>query len=279
VPAEMLIKEDIGSAGSRAKVINLRPGEDRTDDVAVTKDQNELANLKAQLTEANNKIKDLGVKFKKYQETQQKEAVKQKAEIKAQQAIIDKSKVRLDELKARREVDRKLIEQLQSESEGINASLGESAQEVNQAKDTIANLESKLNIQYDSEQAIASERDEYKKQMHLYQEKLDAAIAERESIEVSLKESRQQNEDVKKQAVALDKAEQQINQLNSDLVESRERFEQSQFELNELRGAVEDSDSEKQIEQLREELEQAQEKYKESQAELKSLRVRLKTRV
>ena len=272
VPAEMLIKEDIGSAGSRAKVINLRPGEDRADDVAVTTDQNELANLKAQLTEANNKIKDLGVKFKKYQEAQQKEGVKQKAEIKAQQAIIDKNKVRLDELKARREVDRKLIEQLQGESEEISTSLGESAQELNQAKETIADLESKLNVKHDSEQAIASERDEYKKQMHLYQEKLDAAIAERESVEVSLKETILQNEDVKKQAEALDKAGQQINQLNSDLVESRERFEQSQFELNELKRAAEDSDSEKQIEQLREELEQAQEKYKESQAELEELK-------
>ncbi len=269
VPEDMLVKDDTGSAESRAKVITLRPGGEMNDDQAVSADAKELDKLKEQLATANKRIKELGVKFHRYRETQQKEDAQQKAEIIAQQAIIDKSRVRLEELKAKREVDRRLVEQLQKDSEELNLSLKKYAEELSKSQERVAGLEKKQNAAQDSEQTIAAEMDEHKKQLHDYKQQLDIAISERASLEVSLKELQTEHEgDAVKQTEALAKAEQQIERLRNELVDAKEEYEKSRAELEDAKNALVDRGSEQQIEQLRAELVETKDEYKQSQAEL-----------
>jgi CRP-like cAMP-binding protein len=273
VPKEMLIKDDAGSAESRAKVITLRPGEEVADEKLVSVDTKQQEKLKEQLAAANKRIKELGVKFQRYREKQQKDEAQLKAEVKAQQAIIDKSRIRLDELKAKREVDRRLVEQLQKESDELKLSLKESAEQLSISEGRIADLEAAQNKEQDSEQVIAVERDEHKKQLHDYKQQLDNAVAERDSLENSLNELHKVHRDeVNKQAGALAKSEQQIDQFQAELVEVKEEYEKSRAELEEARGALADRGSEQQIEQLQVELAEVKEEFEKSQAELEEAR-------
>ena len=269
VPKEMLVKDDAGSAESRAKVITLRPGEEVDDEQMASVDSKQQEKLKEQLAAANKRIKELGVKFQRYREKQQKDETQQKAEVKAQQAIIDKSRIRLDELKAKREVDRRLVEQLQKESDELNVSLKESAEQLRKSEERIADLEAVKNAEHDSEQAFAVERDEHKKQLHDYKQQLDNAVAERDSLENSLNELHKVHRDeVNKQTGALEKAQQQIDQFQAELVEVKEEFEKSQAELEEAKDSLADKESEQQIEQLQAELVEVKEEFEKSRAEL-----------
>jgi CRP-like cAMP-binding protein/predicted nucleic acid-binding Zn-ribbon protein len=269
VPKEMLVKDDTGSKESRAKVISLRPGERVADEQAASAGAAELDELNKKLAAAEKRIKELGVKFQRYRETQKKEVGQHKAEIKAQQVIIDKNRIRLDELRAKREVDRRLVEHLQNESQELNTSLKESAEKLGMAKESVADLEAKLSSEYKSEQTIAAERDEHKKQLREYQQQLNDAITEKKSLEESLEKlQKDYGADAENLTGILEKSEQQIVQLRSELEKTQKGYEKSQSELEEIKTALLDKSSEEEIEQLRAELEKAQEGYEKSQSEL-----------
>ncbi len=274
VASDLLIKEETGRAEPSAKVISLHSGEEVSEEQEPVADTNELEDLRQKLTVANRRIKELGVKFQRYREKQQKEESKQQAEIKAQKVIIDKNRIRLDELKIRRETDRRLVEQLQQESGELNASMKEALEKLNQAKSSIADLEVKLNTEYDSGRKVAAERDEHKKQLDIYQERLEDVIAEKSTLEESIAELRKGQGDVaQEQSEALEKAEQQMEQLRGELKEYQDRYKAAQSELEEAKSALLDKSAEKQIEQLRDELEKLQDRYKISQEELEKASV------
>ncbi len=269
VASDLLIKEETGRAEPSAKVISLHSGEEVSEEQEPVADTNELEDLRQKLTVANRRIKELGVKFQRYREKQQKEESKQQAEIKAQKVIIDKNRIRLDELKIRRETDRRLVEQLQQESGELNASMKEALEKLNQAKSSIADLEVKLNTEYDSGRKVAAERDEHKKQLDIYQERLEDVIAEKATLEESIAELRKGQGDVaQEQSEALEKAEQQMEQLRGELKEYQDRYKAAQSELEEAKSELSGNIAEQQIEQLRGELEEYQDRYKALQSEL-----------
>jgi formylglycine-generating enzyme required for sulfatase activity/CRP-like cAMP-binding protein len=273
VPSEMLIKEKAGSAESGAQVISLHPGEEADQEQEVSDGTRERDNFKQKLVAANSRIKELGVKFKRFRESKQKEESKLQAEIKAQKVIIDKNRIRLDELKARRESDRRLIEQLQQESGELNTSLRETTEKLSLARGGMADLEAKLNAEYDSEQKSTTEIDELKKEVNRYQERLESVMAEKAALEESLDEQRKGHGDAsKKQGEALNKAEEQIQQLRTELTQSQGKYSASQSELEEVKSALLDRPSEKEVERLRTELDKSQELYKNSQAELEEVK-------
>ncbi len=255
-PSELLVKEKADSTESSAKVISLHPGEEISDDQAQAVGPAEVHGLKERLAVANGRIKELGVKFQGYRERQKKEEAKQLAEIKAQKVIIDKNRVRLDELKARRDSDRRLIEQLQHESGELNASLNEALEKLEQATKTIVDLETRLKSEYDSKHEIATEKDEHNKELEAVKGKLDDAIAENAILEEKITELQKGQGDAKQERnEALEKAEQRVKQLQSELNQAQEIDQAAQSELK-----------------------QSQEKYLALQSELEEVKSTLQDR-
>ncbi len=282
VPSGDLIKEQANKESS-AKVISLRPGEETAEDKVAAGSSAELDDMKKKMAAANARIKDLGIKFQSFRERQQREEAKQLAEIKAQKVIIDKNRIRLEELKNRREADRRLIEQLQQETGDLTASLHEATEKVNQAKGNVADLEAKLKDEFESRQSLAAGRDEHKKQLDSYQVKLKEIAAEKEALEEKLSELRKgDGEKKQRQDQALSEAEQLITQLRaeleqvqnknrsvqSELDQSQERYLAIQSELNQFQEKYQGTQSE---------LDQVQEKYQASQSELNQARERYLT--
>ncbi len=256
VPPDLLVKEKNGSTDSSAKVISLHPGEEINDDQAKKAGSAEVSGLREKLAVANSRIKELGVKFQGYRDRQKKEEAKQLAEIKAQKVIIDKNRVRLDELKVRRDSDRRLIEQLTQESGELNASLNEAIEKLEQAKKTIVDLEAKLKTEYDSKQDIATKKSEHNKELVAIQEKLEDAVAEKAVLEEKIAELQDGQEDAKQERDdAFDKAIQRIRQLEDELDKAQETNQASQSELS-----------------------QSQERYLALQSELKDVRRMLQDR-
>jgi formylglycine-generating enzyme required for sulfatase activity/predicted nucleic acid-binding Zn-ribbon protein len=275
----MLVKEENRRTEASAKVISLHPGEEGAEEQEATGDSAELGVLKQKLAAAKNRIKDLGVKIQKYRGSQQKEQAKQQAEIKAQKVIIDKNRVRLDELKARRESDRRLIEQLQQETADLNPSLRDATEKLSLAKDSMVDLETKLSAEYDSEQKSSSEIDGLNKELNRYQKRLEDVIAEKAALEESLDELRKgHGDETQKQDKALKNAEEKIELLRTELTQSQERYDISLAELEEVKSALLDKSSDQQIERLRTELDKSQEKYRDAQAELEEVKSTLADR-
>ncbi len=232
-PSELLVKEKGDNTESSAKVISLHPGEEIADDQGPTVRSTELDILREKLATANGRIKDLGVKFQSYREKQRKEQAQREAEIKAQKVIIDKNRVRLDELKARRDSDRRLMEQLQQESGELTAALKEATERLSQAKENIVDLETKLDTEYGSKRTIAAETDEHKKQLDSYQEQLEDAAAEKAALEKEIEELRQGEGKAKqvRDQVSLE-LEQRIKQLRVELGQSQEQNRTLRSELD-----------------------------------------------
>jgi formylglycine-generating enzyme required for sulfatase activity/rhodanese-related sulfurtransferase/predicted nucleic acid-binding Zn-ribbon protein len=276
VPSDMLIKEEEETASPGAKVISLHPGEEIEVDQESAAETTGLYDLREQLDASNNRIKELGVKFQKYREKQQKDDAKLQAEIKAQKVIIDKNRVRLDELRIKRETDRRLIEQLQQEAGELNASLNEATEKLAQAKDNVIDLEAKLNVEYDLKRTITAERDEYNKELMTVQEKFDDAANEQSDLEQKIAELLNgQGEVDKKQEDVIKNAQNESEQLRVELDKAQKRYEAVQSELEEAKSTLSDRGAEQQIEQLRAELDKAEDKYQVSQSELNNAKRRL----
>jgi len=262
VPSDLLVREKASDAESSAKVISLHPGEEIADGTGAKVDDTEVNRFKDRLSAANERIKDLGVKFKSYRERQKKDEAVRQAEIKAQKVIIDKSRLRVDELKARRDSDRRLIEQLQQDSGELNASLKEALEKLEQATESIVDLEGVLKGERDSRQAISLELDKNK-------EVLEDATADKVELEIRIAELEKGRGEVKQENnSALEKAEQQIKQLGEDLGEVQREYKVSQSKLEEAKSALLDKKADQQIVQLQDELEKAQERDRALQSEL-----------
>ena len=271
-PSDLLVKEKANDIESSAKVISLHPGEEIADDQGAKSDGREVNKLKGRLATANGRIKDLGVKFQSYRERQKRDEAVQQAEIKAQKVIIDKSRLRLDELKARRDSDRRLIEQMQQESGELNASLKEALEKLELATKSAIDQEEKLKAERDSRQAISEGLDQHKRD-------LEDAVAEKAILERKIAELEKGRGDAKQeQSGSLIKAEQRIEQLSEELGEAQRQFNISQSNLEEAKHALLDKKAEKQLGQLQDELEKLQERYQASQFELDEVKGSLRAR-
>lgn len=272
-PPALLIKEGANTE-SRAKVISLRSGEEMADDKRATAGATELDDLKGKLAAAHARIKDLGVKFQSFREKQKREEAKLQAEVKAQKVIIDKNRIRLDELKIKRDADRRLIEQLQQESGDLKPSLDDSAEKLNQARATIIDLEAKLNTEYESRRAIQAERDEHKRELDSHRARLEEATAEKDALEDKVAELQKGQGDVKQQQdKALSESERQIKRLQEELDQARANAGQGEKRLREELEQAR-ADAEQQIRQLSTELKQVQERYEAVRPELNDIQER-----
>ncbi len=290
-PPDLMVKEKPDTESS-AKVISLHPGEEIADDKTHAKQQDDQKALQQQLAAANSRIKDLGVKFQTYRDRHKKEEAKQLAEIKAQKIIIDKNRIRLDELRMKRDADRRLIEQLQQESGELNTSIKEATEKLSQAQKNIVDLEARLQGAQDTKQSAAAEKDEHRKELEALRDRLEDASAEKAALEGKIERLQSGQGDAKqKQDEALEDLKQQIKQLQVDLDEAREITQSGQAdlkksqeashamqsELDKLRKAnreIQDelNESREASQTVQDELNQAQERYLELQSEMAEVR-------
>lgn len=287
-PQNILVREEVKAAETSAKVINLHSGEEMVEDPGQGRSSTELDDLREKLARANNRIKDLGARFQSYRDKQQKEEAQRQAELKAQKVILDKTRNRLDELKAKRNADRLAMGQLEQGSETINESLATALEELNQAKNSIAEYTAKLQAEQETNRTVLAQKDELQKQIDQVQQErqqLSQNKVEQKGLEQRLqlqaeeriKQLQQTHE--QQLAVLREELETSSDYLKEALAE-RDALERSVAELRTRQEEIEQSDTaraamEGQFAQLRDELASANNKNAAADSELEQLRYAL----
>jgi formylglycine-generating enzyme required for sulfatase activity/CRP-like cAMP-binding protein len=284
-PKEILVKEETKGTETSAKVINLHSGEEMVEDAGPGQGAKELDDLREKLTAANNRIKDLGARFQSYRDKQQKEEAQRQAELKAQKAILDKTRNRLEELRVKRNVDRLAAEQMEQGSEATNESLAAAVEELNQTKNSVAEYAAKLQAEQGKNRTIFEQRDDLQRQM-------DKVLQEQQQLSQSEKEQKELGEGLRQEAeekvAQLQQShEQQLGVLQEELGTSRGRVEEVVAEREALAKSIEKlrarqegmeqsdtafSDMEGQLAQIRAELDASKNKYEGTSSELEQVK-------
>ncbi len=284
-PRDILVREEVKGTETSAKVINLHSGEEMVEEVGRGRGTAELDDLREKLAAANNRIKDLGARFQNYRDKQQREEAQRQAELKAQKVILEKTRSRLEELKAKRNAERLAKEQLEQGSATINESLAATLEELNQAKNSVAEYAAKWQAEQESHRAILEQNGEL-------QQRLEQVLQEQQQLSRSEGEQKELEQRLRQQAeeriAQLQQThEQQMAVLREELEISRARLEETATEratleksIEELRARQEEmeqsgvavSDMEGRLVQLRDELDAANNRHEDASSELQQVR-------
>ncbi|MCP3671126.1 MAG: SUMF1/EgtB/PvdO family nonheme iron enzyme [Gammaproteobacteria bacterium] len=264
VSADILIQGGQETETS-AKVISLHSGEELDEDAAPANNMEELDYLREMLAEANNKIKQLGMRFHGYKDKQQKEAVQRQAELKAQKVILDSTRSRLEELRGKRNAEKKSLDQLELGRNTLNTTLEDALEELSKASSSISDLEAKLQTQQDSNHELLKEKDDLQEaldrgqkeqeQQHraalagledelaLSQNTLEEVVATRAVLEKTIEDLRQGQIGIEQQHTgAVSEMEQQLEKLCQELAASEDKNKSTLTELEQLNKKVNESE-------------------------------------
>ena len=284
-PKNILVREEVKGLETSAKVINLHSGEEMVEEANLGRGAKELDDLREKLAAANNRIKDLGARFQSYRDKQQREEAQRQAELKAQKVILDKTRSRLEELKVKRNSERLVKEQLEQGSETINESLATALEELDQAKNSVAEYAAKWQAEQESSRAALEQNSELKKRLEQVlqeQQQRSQSDEEQKGLEQRL---RQQAEE--RIAQLQQTYEQQLAVLREDLNRSQGQLEESVAERAALEQSIEAlrarqeeleqggkaiSDMEGRLAQLRGELDAANNRHEDASSELQQVR-------
>ncbi|MCP4126993.1 MAG: cyclic nucleotide-binding domain-containing protein, partial [Gammaproteobacteria bacterium] len=288
-PEEILIQGEGKEAETSAKVISLHSGEELAEDTAPANGSEELENLRGMLAEANNKIKLLGVRFQGFKDKQQKEAAQRQAELKAQKVILDSTRSRLEELRGKRNAEKKSLEQSVQERHSLNTTLEEALEELGKANSSASDLGARLQEQQDSNHELLKEREEL-------QGALDRLQKEQKQQQVESKKQKEltstQRQDADERITQLEQQHQTVLvELEEELALSRNSLEEIVATRTELEKTIEDlrqeqtgiehqhdvavSEVEQQLEKLHQELAASEDKNHSALTELEQLNNRV----
>ncbi|MEJ2529254.1 MAG: cyclic nucleotide-binding domain-containing protein, partial [Gammaproteobacteria bacterium] len=284
-PKSILVREEVKGLETSAKVINLHSGEEMVEEANLGRGAQELDDLREKLAAANNRIKDLGARFQSYRDKQQREEAQRQAELKAQKVILDKTRSRLEELKVKRNSERLVKEQLEQGSETINESLASALEELDQAKNSVAEYAARWQAEQESNRAILEQNSELQKRMEqVLREQQQRSQSEGEQKELEQRLRQQAEERI---AQLQQTYEQQLAVLREDLNKSRRQLEESVAEREALEQSIEElrarqeeleqsgtaiSDMQGRLTQLRGELDAANNRHEDASSELQQVR-------